>query len=68
MLAFVIPTPRESRNIRLMFTGMRTALGRCGRAHEVIVVDDASAEGIRFRLQFDLALRLVEQERANGCS
>jgi len=68
MLALVILTLRESRNVRTLLTRVRAALDRCDRAHKVIVVDSASGAGIRFRVQFDLALQPRDQKRAHGCS
>jgi dolichol-phosphate mannosyltransferase len=45
-LAIIIPTLRESRNIRPLLSRVRTALDPYDRAYEVIVVDDASGDGI----------------------
>ncbi|HVT99048.1 MAG TPA: polyprenol monophosphomannose synthase [Acidobacteriaceae bacterium] len=45
MLALVIPTLRESRNIRPLLSRVRAALDRYDCAYEVIVVDDASGDG-----------------------
>jgi dolichol-phosphate mannosyltransferase len=44
-LALVIPTLRESRNIRPLLARVRAALDPCNRAYEVIVVDDSSGDG-----------------------
>jgi hypothetical protein len=68
MLALVILTLRESRNVRTLLTRVRAALDRCDRAHKVIVVDNAGDEAIRFRVQFDLVLRCGDQKRAEGCN
>lgn len=45
-LALVIPTLREARNIRPLLGRVRRALDSCAVAYEVIVVDDASGDGI----------------------
>jgi dolichol-phosphate mannosyltransferase len=45
-LAIVIPTLRESRNIQPLLARLRVALDPCDVAYEVIIVDDASDDGI----------------------
>ncbi|MGA8110465.1 MAG: polyprenol monophosphomannose synthase [Acidobacteriaceae bacterium] len=45
MLALVIPTLREAKNIRILLERARTALDRCNSPYEVIVVDDDSRDG-----------------------
>lgn len=45
-LAIVVPTLRESTNIRPLLSRVRAALDPYDRAYEVIVVDDASGDGI----------------------
>jgi dolichol-phosphate mannosyltransferase len=45
-LALIIPTLHESKNIRPLLTRVRAALDSYDSAYEVIVVDDASGDGI----------------------
>lgn len=45
-LALVIPTFREAQNIEIVLRRVRRALDSCAVAYEVIVVDDASGDGI----------------------
>ncbi|MFP5228612.1 MAG: polyprenol monophosphomannose synthase [Acidobacteriota bacterium] len=69
-LALVIPTLRESQNIRPLLRRVRDALDRYDRSYEVIVVDDMSRDGIE-EIVADLAaedprIRLIVREGERG--
>ncbi len=69
-LAVISSTLRETRDIPPQSSSVPASVDSCVVASNVIVVDDASGEGIRFRVQFDLnnlALRTTDQERTEGC-
>lgn len=69
-LALVIPTLRESRNIRPLLGRVRAALDGYDRSYEVIVVDDASRDGIEEIVaelaQDDPRIRLIVREGERG--
>jgi len=58
-LSIVIPVYNESENIAPLYQEVTAALAELGRAYEVIVVDDGSADPrwrvIRFRRNFGQA-------------
>jgi len=69
-LALIFPTFRETGNIPPQSSPVPASLDSYDLASNVIVVDDASGEGIPFRVQFDLinlALRHRDPKRAEGC-
>ncbi|MGC2620526.1 MAG: polyprenol monophosphomannose synthase [Acidobacteriaceae bacterium] len=69
-LALIIPTLREAGNIGPLLGRIRAALDPCGVAYEVIVVDDASCDGIdsivAAMARDDARIRLVVRENQQG--
>ena len=67
-LVFIFPSLSETRNIRPRLSPVAASPTPYDLAFKVIVVDDASGEANRFRVQFDLGVRTRDQARVNGCS
>jgi len=69
-LALVIPTLREASNIQPLLRRVRAALEPCHVAYEVIVVDDASGDGIEERVREmaadDPRIRLIVRQGERG--
>jgi dolichol-phosphate mannosyltransferase len=69
-LALIIPTLREAANIGPLLGRIRAALDPCGMQYEVIVVDDASRDGIdgivAAMAREDARIRLVVREGEQG--
>ncbi len=69
-LALIIPTLREAANIGPLLGRIRAALDPCAVAYEVIVVDDASRDGIdsivAAMARDDARIRLVVREDRQG--
>lgn len=71
-LSVVIPVHNEIENLDPLLGELRVALDSCGRAAEVVLVDDASTDGsahrIREELRRDPRVRGVLMERRGGQS
>lgn len=69
-ISIIIPAKNEAENISTLLDGIDTALS--GRDYEVIVVDDASDDGmqaiLKGRLGFAPRLRVLRHDRSGGQS